>query len=330
MSVLENHGADLSSQTVMLSLTRLSRLAQEARLSPASFPGRAASQVVRLRPAAAGSSEAPLVLFHPAGGSIVPYRTLAAAMQPGRPVLGVQCQVDSALNTLRHASIAEVAADYGDQLAAVAPLENAVLCGYSMGGMIAFELACQLQRRGVTVAGVVLIDTPSRYCARPQSGEPVTANGLLFFAHMLAGRQGRKLELDAADLQAQEPARRIECVIERLREQGLIEGNADLELFKNIYRLIRHNELLSRGFRPDSFDGQVTLLRTAERVDEFAAETHDVYDDPAFGWEPHCTLPVRTMTTPGHHFNVLYAPQVEYLAQNLRSALDNSAAERTA
>ena len=72
-------------------------------------------------------------------------------------------------------------ADYADLVVATDPTGLYLLFGYSGGGNIAFAVATELERRGLTVAGVVMLDS-SRFMqtyAFPESEAQDLANALL-------------------------------------------------------------------------------------------------------------------------------------------------------
>ncbi|WP_281313837.1 non-ribosomal peptide synthetase/type I polyketide synthase [Polyangium sp. y55x31] len=110
-----------------------------------------------LVPLERGGSKPPFFWVHPLGGGVSPYAPLAKAMDPDRPIYGLQSPMlhDDAA---RPSSIEELAAHYVEQIRRVAPRGPYFLGGWSFGGVIAIEIARQLERRGETVARLVLLD----------------------------------------------------------------------------------------------------------------------------------------------------------------------------
>jgi aryl carrier-like protein len=104
----------------------------------------------------AGTGE-PLYCFHPLGGAGLCYAGLAAGLAARRPLHAVQ-----ALGTdVQAGSPRSMAARYARELVASAG-EGAppyTLAGWSAGGVLAFETACQLTALGHRVGRVVLIDS---------------------------------------------------------------------------------------------------------------------------------------------------------------------------
>jgi amino acid adenylation domain-containing protein len=140
-------------------------------VAPAMAPLTAAapgwSPLVTLQAAGTGT---PLFLVHPAGGGVLCYRALAA--QLGRPVHGLQAAgLQGEQPPLQ--DLGEMAALYVAALNQAWPTGPCLLGGWSSGGVIAFEMARQLEAQGRTVAPLLMIDSPA-----PMQHEPVDADTL--------------------------------------------------------------------------------------------------------------------------------------------------------
>ena len=96
---------------------------------------------MRLRSAA--STARPLFLVHPAGGSAFGYRELVRHLDGDRPVYGLECTDGYAGKTLT-----SMAAGYVEAMRAVQPGGRYVLGGWSLGGIIAAEMARLLESAG--------------------------------------------------------------------------------------------------------------------------------------------------------------------------------------
>jgi acetoacetyl-CoA synthetase len=96
-----------------------------------------------------------LVLVNDAWGQLSSYRGLAVALTISGPVLGVRSPLG---HNGRRSSIAEIAARNVDALLDVRPEGPYRLAGFSFGGLVAYEMAVQLQRAGAEVDFLGLID----------------------------------------------------------------------------------------------------------------------------------------------------------------------------
>ncbi len=121
-------------------------------------PGGSWSPVVTLR---AGTDGPAMWWVHPSGGTVMCYHDLAARLDQRWPLYALEAR------GLRgeappHRRIEEMAACY---VAAIETTrggdEPVILGGWSLGGVIAFEMAQQLTRRGRRVGQVFLVDAPA-------------------------------------------------------------------------------------------------------------------------------------------------------------------------
>jgi thioesterase domain-containing protein len=120
----------------------------------ASEGGGAASALVRMR---AEGSRAPLFLVHAAGGTVAGYHALVARLGD-RPIYGLQAEglegEGEAVTRLD-----EMAARYVARVLEVRRRGPIHLVGWSLGGVIAFEMARQLVEAGRELGTVALLDT---------------------------------------------------------------------------------------------------------------------------------------------------------------------------
>jgi thioesterase domain-containing protein len=100
----------------------------------------------------------PLFCVHPAGGIVFPYYTLAPYLGKDQPLYGIQDPNLYSQQSTFH-SIEDMAAHYVQALQAVQPSGPYALLGWSVGGLIAYEMAQQLTRDGQVVAALLLLDT---------------------------------------------------------------------------------------------------------------------------------------------------------------------------
>ncbi|WP_282706446.1 polyketide synthase Pks13 [Rhodococcus pyridinivorans] len=103
-----------------------------------------------LRPRAEGSDTVPVFVFHPAGGSTVAYEPLLRRLPAHTPVFGFE-RTEGPIDTRAQAYLPLIKEIQGD-----GPY---VLCGWSLGGVLAYAVARLLREEGKDVRLVGLIDT---------------------------------------------------------------------------------------------------------------------------------------------------------------------------
>jgi thioesterase domain-containing protein len=122
---------------------------------PATLPHNQWSPLVPIQPE---GSRAPLICVHAMGGNVLNYLQLARGLGKDQPVWGLQARgLDGITRPLR--TINEMASLYRDEIRRQFPQGPYFLCGGSMGGMIAFEVAQQLIADGAEVGLLGLFDT---------------------------------------------------------------------------------------------------------------------------------------------------------------------------
>src|SRR6202034_1148922 len=102
-------------------------------------------------------SRQPLFLVHPAGGHVFPYIHLAQLLGPDQPCYGLQAR-GVEVGQDPHTRIEDMAATYIQALQTVQPTGPYCLGGWSMGGVVAFEMAQQLQAQGQSVSLLAMLD----------------------------------------------------------------------------------------------------------------------------------------------------------------------------
>jgi thioesterase domain-containing protein/acyl carrier protein len=106
----------------------------------------------------AGDGLPPLFFIHGIGGNVV--KLVPAARCLGYPgaVIGIRAR-GVVRGEVPHTSIEAMAADYLDEIKKYQPNGPYCLCGYSSGGLVAFEIARRLSESGDEVGLVGLFDT---------------------------------------------------------------------------------------------------------------------------------------------------------------------------
>ncbi|MFA7345296.1 MAG: amino acid adenylation domain-containing protein [Terrimicrobiaceae bacterium] len=102
---------------------------------------------------------APLFCIHAGDGGILVYRELMHHLDGRRPVLGIESPGLHAGREYRVPAIEETAALYLNSIRRRQPHGPYLLAGFSYGGMVAYEMAVQLQADGEDVAFLALFDT---------------------------------------------------------------------------------------------------------------------------------------------------------------------------
>lgn len=105
-----------------------------------------------------GQGSPPVFLIHGVGGSVMELYPLGRKMRWQGPVVGIQARGLDGLDP-PHGTIETMAEEYLAAVKATQPNGPYFLCGYSFGGLVAFEMACRLEARGEAAAFVGVLAT---------------------------------------------------------------------------------------------------------------------------------------------------------------------------
>jgi amino acid adenylation domain-containing protein len=277
---------------------------------PAPYRG-TGSPLVTLR----GRADAPaLVLVHPIGGNVLCYAGLAGAVDPRFAVYGlVAAGLDGQCEPSR--SIPEMAAAYVTAMVAAGiDPDRVVLAGWSMGGVVAFEMARQLRTRGVRPP-LLMLDS---YAPDPRPGPPPRdADLVAAFAADWGRTAGVDLGVDPAALAGMPPEQRLPHVRDRGVAHGIVEPTEDVSMLEGPLAVFRaHADALVAYLPPEPYDGTVTVLyASAEKTDG---------SEPSRGWSTWATGDLVTHPVEGGHYDILREPALRAVAAAASAVLEQA------
>jgi thioesterase domain-containing protein len=247
------------------------------------------------------------------GGGLLRYRALALLLGADQPSYGIEAPHEP------FADIRTMAAAYIEMLQTLQPRGPYYLGGYCFAGNVAFEMACQLEARGETVALLAVLEAmPPEAMHRRQRitwrNLGAFARNAVWWGRDFVWRPPRLVMADLARL-ARKLARRAPARPD-FRELGEV---VDLEHYPPGFR--HYAEVHYRAmqqYRPGVYGGRITLFR---------ARTRPLLNfDPLLGWGPHAAGGITVQVVPGQHESFLEPPLVRVLAEQFRAAL--TAAQR--
>ncbi|MFI5528204.1 amino acid adenylation domain-containing protein [Kitasatospora sp. NPDC051853] len=251
-----------------------------------------------------GGTEPPLFFVHPVGGDVLCYAALASRLGPEQPFIGLQVpDLTQPLTT-----VAELAEHYAAAVTAAAPEGPVRLGGWSMGGVIALELARLLTAAGREVESVLAVDLLEQ--PRPADPGPVDdADLLCWFARDLAGQRDCDWTPVPEDFRPADGRSPLEVLHAEATRTGALPPGIDLPVLARIVDRFTVNSraLLAHQARP--YDGRVTVVRGA---DGSTRETSQA-------WLALCGPGSELVELPGDHFAVVRDPRLAELASPLRT-----------
>jgi surfactin family lipopeptide synthetase A len=237
----------------------------------------------------------PFFCIHGLGGTVLRFHALAQHMGTDRPFYGVQAQGLEGDRAF-HNKVEDMAAFYIKEIRTRQPEGPYYLGGYSLGGLIAFEMSRQLQADGQEVGLLALLDT---YPGKPKS------NKLLLSTLLTLPRSEQISYL-------MQRAKRIRKGVKRRFEALFLP--APLKAVRKVFAVAEE------GYKPQVYFGSATWFRATEKGLRGV-------DNPTDDWSKWVTGGVEVHDIEGDHGSILKEPQVRHLAESVRSCLNKAQVE---
>ena len=270
----------------------------------------------------ADGSERPFFCVPAPSSNVFTYVELARSLGSDRPVYGLQLPTEDAKTHIPQAfrSTEEMAADYVRQLRSVQPHGPYLLGGHSAGGVIAFEMAQQLQAAGEDVELLALFDSlypgylqlvPSRYAMHAWSQK---------VSYHLRRVMGLKFQDQpvhvwriCVDLKNAAKRKIWRFAVRIFRSPGIAERAARSPGTRMGWRL--------RDYAPRPYPGRITLFKARDSGPR-------PYLESDLSWSKVAKGGIDTYEIPGDHVTMLAKPQVESLARQLNACLKKAAVRK--
>ncbi|MER6086002.1 alpha/beta fold hydrolase, partial [Streptomyces sp. NPDC001833] len=203
-----------------------------------------------LLPIRPGGDRTPFFCIHPGGGLSWCYMPLAGYVPEGHPVYALQARgLDG--HGEPAASLREMATDYVEQIRAVQESGPYQLLGWSTGGVVAHEMAVQLQTAGEEVGALVILDSYPSPGAALGEEDPAAPGG----APAGAERESKESW----------QARQVERLTDEVRtELGGVLGELAEDELAAFARVYVNNTLIRVAHEFGRFDGDALLVVAAD------------------------------------------------------------------
>jgi thioesterase domain-containing protein len=249
-------------------------------------------------------SKPPLFVVHPTGGSVHWYADLAKTLGDDRPVLGLQARGLDGKEEL-DTTIESMASRYVDAIIRRYPSGPYNIAGWSLGVIIAYEVARQLRVLDKTVSLLAILDQGPEV---PIKEEPADNAELLF--DIFSGY----FPLDLEYMRSLDGEELYKFVLKKAKRAGIVPQFVRLQNFRHYLLMNKTQTQAWRGYKARPFDGRITLIRSEELKVANAPR-------PDLGWGTLALGGVDIVDVPGDHISMMQPPHVQTLAERLRETL---------
>jgi thioesterase domain-containing protein/acyl carrier protein len=259
-----------------------------------------------------GGTKPPLFCIHAAGGEVLCYMNLAHHLGTEQPLYGLQSFEIHALKE-EGPTLVEMATHYLKAIREVQPEAPYYLCGWSMGGVIAFEIARQLEAQGETVAFLGLIDS-----YLPLVSENLDERELLTqFITDLVGGADTTFVQGYTDMPDVSPDVQMEYLLQEIQRANILPQGVDLSYIRRLFSTFKKNRTAFAHYQLQPYGGRATLFQASTFAQGEQVEiTH--------GWHRFVAQIETTHTVPGDHYSILRDPHISVLARSIQSSLHSS------
>jgi thioesterase domain-containing protein/aryl carrier-like protein len=275
-----------------------------------------------LIPLQVGPATPPFFCIHPVGGTVFRYHALARYLSQDCSFYGLQTpDLDGHGTTFT--TLHDLAASHITALQAIQPHGPYFLGGWSMGGVVAFEMAVQLQQQGQEVAFLALIDSVINITHAQRAQLELTLDlSDAALAQDLMERQHIPVPDDEFYHWPQEE--QLAYALEQAKLLNVVPVDADIGQARRLMRMTAANLYAFRRYIPPIYTGKITLFRAGDTIvpiDAANADTVPVERTLLRGWDRFTTEPVDSYVISGTHATLLDEPYVQALATQFKSCL---------
>jgi thioesterase domain-containing protein len=270
------------------------------------------SYIVPLRASGVGS---PLFCFPGSGGNPYVFREMVAALPEGRPVFAID--LAWLCDAKRYFTIEQHAAYCLDVVRKIQKNGPYYFCGYSFGGLIAYEMAMRLINENDSASLVALLDTPN-----PALLSNLSRVDSAQFRRTYLRDRLRKYGLQLAHGQFRAfMDRGLAFIISRASRSFMPAIKIGFRIANRPLpgRLRDHDPAFLRAWRdyiPKRYPKNLVCFRVQDRGPE-----HD--RDLSMGWDTYAMGGVEVHVVPGRHVDMMRMPYVGAVADKLTIYLDS-------
>ena len=265
-----------------------------------------------LVPIKPNGTKPPLFMVHGAGLNILNFKHVITHFDDDQPVYGIQGIGPNGFDNWFE-SIEEMAARYIESILEINPKGPYALAGFSFGGVVALEMARQLEKQGKKVSIIALLDS---YVDSSYYYAPYWQKKLLRIYDVNYRRFDYLIEMLTSweAFKKRSQAKKEHIVKKYFGKKGILTEQEALtiEEFKVANDMV--NRIVDRyHLKPQNFE--VDLFRAQDDLEYKIDSTH-------MGWKKAATKGVNIHNVPGNHLSIVDPPNDKFLAVMIQDLLD--------
>ncbi|BBD64384.1 amino acid adenylation domain-containing protein [Nostoc commune NIES-4072] len=260
----------------------------------------------------------PFFCVHGAGGNISPYFNLSKRLGEDYPLYALEDTLEKEKPEV--ISVEETATRYLLEIRKIQPNGPYLLGGHCYGGVLAFEIAQQLQKQGQTVGLLVVIDAILSE-TRIETTDDDDAKFLLRIAESIKTDNNIDFSVPFEELRDLPLTEQLNLINQK---GNFIFSDAEIEDFLRYYKLFKAHVQAMRNYVPEVYPQSITLFRANKEIIHDFDNPEWYTNDPLLGWGKCSSQPIQVIEVPGDHFSIFVEPHIQELAKHLKDCIDNA------
>ncbi|MFN6563916.1 MAG: amino acid adenylation domain-containing protein [Nostoc sp. ChiSLP01] len=273
-------------------------------------------------------SKQPFFCLPGAGGNTIYLYNLAHYLGKDQPFYGLQSLgLDG--ESKPHTRIEDMAAYYIEAIQAIQPNGPYLLGGHSFGGMVAFEMANQLQKQGYKVGLLAILDSGAPGCIP----DDLVVDGvddagwLTKIASLFEGFYGKSVNVSYETLKLLTPNEQLNNLKEQLQKANLLPADVGLKQLRGLIEVFKTNHQTACVYLPQKiYSGQIKFFKASE-IDAVSNIKSEIFQEIELGWNKFSAQPLDVHYVPGNHLSILNEPHVRFLAEQLKICIEQAQGE---
>jgi natural product biosynthesis luciferase-like monooxygenase protein len=261
----------------------------------------------------------PFFCVHATGGEVFGYAGLAHYLGEEQPFYGLRMP-DPREHDEEFRTLEGIAACYVAAIQELQPQGPYQLGGWSGGGLVAYEIAQQLQRQGHEVRLLALMDSRPPVSDWNMAREEEEGSDDIALTRYFTRRYRLTLPEELAQRGAAEE--QFAYVCEQLKQRHLVPQDAEPEHLRQVALTVKVMESTAVRYTLQPYPGHLTLFCSTEVAASEAGRDPAITDAVIGDWEALAQQGVEVHRVPGNHITMVEKPHVEGLAAALTQCLD--------
>jgi len=243
----------------------------------------------------------PLFCVHPGGGMSWPYQRLSNFLDCS--IIGIQQLLLD--EEAEPQTIPDMAKNYADRIQKLDPIGPYNLLGWSFGGLVAHEVAIELQQRGYVIARLILFDAQ------------LSLDGASLPTHPLEDKQMLEeiLRFYGIDVTEQEEPLNADQIEKIMLERGVKDFPRYKRLVDWIIQNFNKNTDLQRAHEPRIFDGDLIIFSAGRNENDRGSYLIQT-------WQPYVAGDITEYSVDCAHESMLSVESLSLYGQQLKRLLE--------